>query len=71
MAVEESVAGHLSMDRGKRVGIEAVAGLTEDIVAGAGCMFLSEVGGCGNKVKNKEIVLGACGRSDVEEGGGD
>ena len=48
MAVEESVAGHLSVDRGKRVGIEAVAGLTEDLVAGARCMLLAEVGGSGD-----------------------
>ena len=70
-SVENVVAGHRAMNRGKGVGIEMVAGLTEEIIAGAWCMVLAEAVGSGEKVKDKEIGFGACGFSDVKETGGD
>jgi len=59
------------MNRGEWVGIEKVAGLAEEIIAGAQCMTLAEVVGSGEKVKDREIGFGACSSSDVRESGGD
>ena len=70
-SVEDVVAGHWAMDRGKWVGIEVVAGLSEENIAGVLCMTLAEFIGGGDQVKDGQIGFGACCFSDVGESGGD
>jgi hypothetical protein len=45
------------MDRGKWVGIEVVAGLSEENIAGVLCMTLAEFIGGGDQVKAKELLM--------------
>ena len=55
-SVEDVVAGHGTMDRGKGVGIEIVAGLMEKIIAGVWCMAtLAEFVGSSDEVKDRQI----------------
>ena len=70
-SVEDVVTGHWAMDRGEWVGIEAVAGLSEENVASILSMTLAEVVGGGDQVKDGQIGFGACCFSDVGESGGD
>ena len=51
-SVENVVAGHRAVNRGKGKGIESVAGFSQGIIAGAWCMVLSETESGGEKVKN-------------------
>ena len=69
--MEDVVAGHRAVNRGKGIGIESVAGFAEGIIAGAWCMVLSEAKSDGEKVKNSEIAFGASGVGDVKESWGD
>ena len=69
--MEDMVAGHRAVDRGVGVGIEAVAGFTKGIIAGARGMVFAEAESDGEKVKCSEITFGASGVGDVEESGGD
>ena len=70
-SVEDVVAGHRAVNRGKGIGIVAVAGFTERIIAGAWCVVFTEAESGGEKVKNGEITFAASGVGDVKESGGD
>ena len=68
------VAIHGSRDGWLRVvvGIEAVAGIAKELVAGAGnSVVLTEARGCSDHMKDIEIFFGACCCSDVKELGGE
>ena len=65
--MEDLVAGHWAVGRGKGIGIVAVAGFAESIIAKAWCVILSDTEGGGDEVKDCEVSFASGGVGDVKE----
>ena len=70
-SMEDLVAGQWAVDRGKGIGIVAVAGFAESIIAKAWCVIFSDTEGGGDVVKGCEVSFASGGVGDVKEDGGD
>ena len=71
VSMENLVAGHCAVDRGKGVGIVAVAGFAESIIACAWRVVFSDAEGGGDVVKDCEVSFASGGVGNVKEGRGD
>ena len=69
--VEDVMVGHWAMDGREGVGVVRVAGRNEKVVASPWSAKLAELVGSGDKVKDREIVVGTGSVCDIWEAGGD